>query len=249
MGRHIIPGKIGGYYIDLTRKANWTGTNDINGIPLNVLSNGKTVYFPITIAQMALANYDLWLDNGDKNNKDLFLKLANWLKTNQDVNGGWINPWMYLRSSTVSNYSGLAQGEAISVMIRAYKLTGSESFLEACNKAYDLMLKPIDEGGCAVYSDNKIYIEEYPEIPRSTVLNGWIFASFGVYDLMLVTSKASIQKVYTSILRSVEQSLDLYDSGSWSYYDLNGTIEIQFYHSLHITLLDTLSMITNSEIF
>jgi len=232
MGKHISPGRIGGYYNDFTRKADWRGISDDNGIPLNVLSNGKRVYFPITIAQMALANYDLWLDKGESKNKDLFLKLATWLKTNMDENGGLINPWMYLRSSAVSNYSGLAQGEAISVMIRAYELTKSEPFLDSCKKAYNLMLKPVEDGGCSVYSDGKIYIEEYPEIPRSTVLNGWIFASFGVYDLLIATGDAGIQEVYSSVLKSIEQSLYQYDSGSWSYYDLHGTIASPFYHSL-----------------
>lgn len=242
-------GKIGGYYNDLSKKADWEGKNDGNGIPVNLLSNGKTVYFPITIAQMALGSYDLWLQEGEPEKKNTFLKLALWLKENQDERGGWENPWSYLRDTCVSNYSSLAQGEAISVMVRAYMLTEDQSFVESCKRAYTLLTGPVEDGGCSYHSRDGIYFEEYPENPRSTVLNGWIFTIFGIYDLILATGDRDVEKVFENTTRTLQHSLQSYDTGYWSYYDRRGNISSPFYHNLHIALLDALYAITGIESF
>ena len=111
-GKHFVPDSLAGYYNDFTRKADWHGEVDESGIPLNILSNSKRIYFPITIAQMALGHYDLWLDNNKDFHKESFLMLAYRLKDNQDEAGGWINPWEYLRPSCTSNYSSMSFGNS-----------------------------------------------------------------------------------------------------------------------------------------
>lgn len=233
----------------MTRKAAWKGESDTDGIPVNVLSNGKTVYFPITIAQMALGIYDLWLERKDSIQMLRFLKLAEWLKTNQDSSGGWINPWNYTRPGALTNYSAMAQGEGISVLARAFIQTGDSSFTEAAGKAYSNMMRAVENGGCTYYTDGEIYLEEYPEKPRSTVLNGYIFALFGVYDYTMLTREEEVRRTLSVCLSTLESSLNLYDTGFWTYYDLHGTICSPFYHSLHISLLDSLFILTGRQSF
>lgn len=157
IGKHFNRNYVVGYYIDLTKKVDWKGETDEDGIPVDRLTNKKKVYFPITIAQMALGAYDLWLESGESEKKKKFLKLTTWLKQNQDEKGGWNNPWNYLKPSCVSNYSALAQGEAISVMARAYLLTDENSFLDCAQRAFHLLIKPVEEGGCSFYDDRSIY--------------------------------------------------------------------------------------------
>jgi len=249
IGKHFNGHQLSGYYNDLTEKANWKGESDEKGIPINVLTNRKKVYFPITIAQMALGAYDLWLQSGESKNKSKFVELADWLKRNQDEEGGWNNPWNYLRPSCVSNYSAMAQGEAISVLVRAFVLTDQTPYLDSAKRAFHLLVKPVEEGGCSLYINDGVYLEEYPEMPRSTVLNGWIYAVFGLYDLMLLTKDKLAQNILAKTLKTLENSLISYDSGYWTYYDLYGNIASPSYHSVHIVLLDALYIITGIDNF
>ncbi len=249
VGKHISPNLISGYYNDLRMKADWKGKSDGDGVPTVTLSNGHTVYFPIHVAQMALGTYDLWLEKSDAEQQRTFLRLAGWLNQNINENGGWKNPWEFLRPTSLSNYSAMAQGEAISVLIRAYRITKDKSFMESSEKAYQFLISPVGEGGCTYYIDKQIYLEEYPEYPRSTVLNGYIFALFGVYDFMLVTGGEDVKRFFFDCSTTLEKNLHLYDTGFWTYYDQLGTISSPFYHSLHISLLDALYLITGRESF
>lgn len=248
-GKFIDPKSINGYYNDLRKKAAWEGASDEQGVPVNILSNGDTVYFPITVSQMALGIYDLWIETQEPSHIAQFLKLAEWLKSNLDEGGGWINPWNYTRPTALTNYSAMAQGEGISVLARAYLKTGDSSLKHAADKAFQFMMTPVENGGCTYYTNGDIYLEEYPESPRSTVLNGFIFALFGVYDYMLLTGKEDVQGIFNACISTIEGVLERYDTGYWTYYDLCGTIASPFYHSLHISLLDSLYILTGSETF
>ena len=249
IGTHLDPGKVKGYYIDYSEKAHWNGETDPDGIPLIVLSNNKRIYFPITIAQMALGHYELWLERNESYNKDYFLKLAAWLKDNQDESGGWENPWEYLRPSCISNYSAMAQGQALSVMIRAYMLIDDESLLDSSYRAFYHMTKAVEKGGCTYYTEKGMSLEEYPEVPRSSVLNGWIYATFGLYDLMLSGKDKEVKESFEHSVKTLALNLENYDMGYWSYYDLHSLIASPYYHKLHITLLDALYVITKNKVF
>ncbi len=249
LGKFISTDSIGGYYNDFTAKSDWQGKTDESAIPINILSNEVELYFPITITQYALGTYDRWLADKDDSLRSRFINIAEWLVSNQDRLGGYENPWAYLRPSTVSEYSSMAQGQAISVLVRAYLLTERDEFLESAHDAYNLMMKTVDEGGCALYIDDKIFLEEYPENPRSTVLNGWIYSVFGLYDLVLVTKDQEIKTLTDKSIWTIEQTLSEYDTGYWTLYDLHGTLASPFYHSLHITLLDALYFLTQRKTF
>ena len=77
----------------------------------------------------------------------------------------------------------MAQGEGASVLLRAYTLTGNVSYREAAQKAVDFMLQDIEKGGTTEYADGKLVFREYTNQP--VVLNGWIFAWWGLYDYVL----------------------------------------------------------------
>lgn len=238
-----------GYYNDLTKKADWKGESDEDGIPVNVLSNGEKIYFPITVAQMALGNYDLWLEKREHDKKYMFLKLAQWLKANQNDIGAWNNHWNFTRPSALTNYSAMAQGEGISTFARAYQLNKDKTFVESAEKAFDHMITSVENNGCAYYLNEDIYLEEYPENTRSTVLNGYIFALFGIYDLVLLTRRDDVKEVLKVSLSTLEKNLPIYDAGFWTYYDLQKTMSSPFYHSLHISLLNALYLLTGREPF
>lgn len=249
-GRHFTRNGIGGYYNDLTRKAHWPGDTDESGIPLDMWVEGVPVYFPITISQMALGVYDLWFERRAPGEKERFLNLADWLLRNQDEEGGWVNPWTYVgKPSTISKYSAMAQGEAISVLARAFVMTADPPYLECARRAFALMARSALEGGCADYDGDAVFLEEYPDNPRNSVLNGWIFAIFGVYDLSLLTRDESVSRTLQATLKTLENNLEAYDMGYWSYYDRRGHVASPFYHALHSALLEALFEVTAIETF
>jgi len=249
IGQSFERGKIAGYYNDMTRKADWPGRTDDNGVPIETGRDGQDARYPITISQMALGVHDVWLAAQKPEDRDRFLALAGWLEEFQDERGGWPNPWTYVGEPSLSKYSAMAQGEAISVLVRAWKMTGSETFLDVARRAFDLLRTPVQEGGCAVISVDSVFLEEYPEDPRNGVLNGWIFAAFGIYDLALATEAPEVQSVLSETLVTMEKSLDDYDMGYWSWYDVRGHVASPFYHELHSSLLDALYRLTGIATF
>lgn len=198
---------------------------------------------------MALGVHDVWLAGQNAKDRDRFLELAGWLEQNQDTSGGWPNPWTYVGEPSLSQYSAMAQGEAISVLVRAWKITGAQPFLDAARRAFDLLRTPVRDGGCAVIVAGGVFLEEYPEDPRNGVLNGWIFAAFGVYDLALATGAPEVQSILSATVATMAKSLDDYDMGYWSCYDVRGHVASPFYHELHSSLLDALYRLTDISTF
>lgn len=243
MGRVFVPCKLEGYFSDMTGKTDWKGRSNNDGIPYNMLSNGKSVYFPIMLCQKALGHWDKWLMYNHTEDRDGFLKIADWLKNNQDTAGGW-DTWGLLGQLPRYKYSAMTQGQALSVMTRAYKLTNGEAFAKACKNATTLMRTSVQNSGVCVYEHQNVFLEECPADKRDTVLNGWIFSLFGVYDYLLLFKDKQIQAFYIQTCNSLVKCLHEYDAGYWSYYS-SGTRRLAspFYHNLHINQLEALKKI------
>lgn len=54
------------------------------------------------------------------------------------------------------------------------------------------MLKPINHGGTSIYEGDDLLFAEYTHLP--VVLNGWIFAWWGLYDYVVVTGDKGYYK-------------------------------------------------------
>ena len=107
------------------------------------------------------------------------------------------------------------------------------------------MLKEKEDGGVTQKKGNEIVFLEYTHLP--VVLNGWIFAFFGLYDMSLCDS--SYTNEVEKAVRTLKKELNKYDNGYWSLYDEKGMIASPFYHNLHIALLEALYVLTEDEIF
>jgi heparosan-N-sulfate-glucuronate 5-epimerase len=129
----------------------------------------------------------------------------------------------------------MAQGLAISVMLRAYDITGEQSYSDAAGLASNLLLSPVSEGGCSDYDESgHPFLEEYPSDPPSHILNGAIFALIGLRELEARTG-GDIHKAAATRLST---QLTKFDLGYWSRYDLRFVAPAsRAYHSLHISLL------------
>lgn len=248
VGRAYSLTEVKGFYNDLTRKVG-NGTDlDPEGIPMSLLGGNRHAYFPIAIFQYGLANYDLWLLEGKSSCYHAFEKLAQWALAHQRADGSWdcFGPI----GSSKYTVSAMGQGEGAALLLRAFRETQNTLYLQAARQAIDFMLRPIEQGGTAFYRpDGSIVLEEYPGPDRSTVLNGWIFAFFGLYDLCKTIHENVYQERLERTVDALADLLSSYDMGYWSRYDLSGKVASPAYHSLHIALLQVMAEITGRQVF
>lgn len=242
MGKYFVSGELRGYYNDLTAKTNWLGPVDDNGLPL-VMCADKLTHFPTTVFQKALGHWDLWIgsDQQDEMEKRAFENIAQWAVSVQDLKGGW-SIWPLLGVQTTSPYSAMTQGEGMSVLVRAYSIDGDESYIESANHALSVLKLGLSEGGTCRIVPEGFVLEEAPLQAPGSILNGWIFALFGVYDYVLVTKQQDACELLERSLNALVELLPNYDAGYWSCYDLLGKLASPFYHQLHIAQLRALEL-------
>lgn len=248
VGKCYKKDEVRGYYNDLTNKVNSGTLLDEEGIPYNIVSSGEKVYSLVTIAQYALGCYDLYLLKNDLTMLHKFMKLAEYLLVHQEENGKW--DARASLGSTRGNSSCMAQGQGCSIMIRAYLYSKDVRYFESAEKAIDFMLLPIEIGGTTIQTNKGISLEKYPPENGkvSSVLNGWIFGLFGLYDYYLVTNSQKIKEIFDTSCKTLTNKIMEYDCGYWSKYDLLGTMASPAYHSLHIALLHVLADLSEIQI-
>ena len=230
VGKCYSKSEVAGYYNDLTEKVT-KGDPDVL-VPKYRVDTGEEVCFSIGVFQYGLAAYDLFLTTKDEKYKDKLLACAEWAVENQQEDGAW-NTFAF--EDPEHPYSSMAQGEGISMLIRAHILTHNDSYLNAANKARAFMLVPISDGGTAKYGENEIYLYEYTHEPL--ILNGWIFSLWGLYDYYKYTSDSETGELLNKTLDTLKNHLPNFDTKYWSKYEDGKRICSPFYHRLHIAQL------------
>lgn len=238
VGPHFVPGRLEGYVRDYRAKTRWEGPVDADGLPLCRTSDGRLAVVSTTVFQKALGEWDTWLDGErrDAARRDAFLAIARWAVASQDERGGW-PPWMALGVHYASAYSAMAQGQGVSVLVRAHAATGDSAFLEAARRGAALALAPIGTGGCSRRAADGLVLEEVPLAVPNSIFNGWVYALFGLYDLTLAAADEPIEGALEETVEALVAYLPRYDAGYWSYYDALGNLASPYYHQAHIALL------------
>ncbi|TWW67776.1 D-glucuronyl C5-epimerase B [Takifugu flavidus] len=194
-----------------------------------------------------------------------FFAASDWLLRNQDDRGGW--PIMVtrklgegFRALEPGWYSAMAQGQAMSTLVRAYLLTKDQAYLNAALKAVGPYKVPSAQHGVkAVFMNKHDWYEEYPTTPSSFVLNGFIYSLLGLFDLTETAGEKlgrEARQLFSRGMDSLKAMLPLFDTGSGSIYDLRhfmlGTapnLARWDYHTTHINQLQLLASIDSSPIF
>lgn len=255
------PGELGEYYMTFTAKADYPGQYDASGIPL-LDYHGKVglQYNPIAIAQYGLGNYNLFRRTGDPERRRKFMVAADWLVANLEQNpaGLWVwnhhFDWEYRTPLKAPWYSALAQGQGISVLVRAHQETGNAAYLEAARRAFETFRKTAAEGGVTYVDENGyIWFEEAIVDPPTHILNGFIWATWGVYDYHLHTGEPDAAHLLAEAVCTLKNNLHRFDIGFWSLYEQSGTrmkcLASPFYHRLHIVQLLVMYRLTGESIF
>ncbi len=220
-------------------------------------------YNPNAIAQLALGYYDKILAGEDC--KTEFLTQAEYFLKHKRIVKDDVLLWEYNFPFENREYqkapwrSALAQGQGISVCLRAYELCRDERYLEAAKMAFNSFkyMAREHEGGVLDDSCGYTWLEEYIFSQPNHVLNGFIWALWGVRDYAVYFNDKYAWELWDSCLKTLEANLHLYDIGFWTSYDLaslygNGYSTMPtsiYYQNLHCVQMEAMYRLTQKLVF
>lgn len=214
---------------------------DRAGIPIRIYDSVGPQYNPTRIAGLALACWQRFRRTGDIEHRIRFLELADWFVTSEDGSWPYNFPWLDLQPPWLS---GMAQGQGISVLVRAWRETGNERYLMVARRAASLMIEDFGSQGIrSTMADGSPFLEEYPTPAAGRVLNGHLFAVEGLCELLDVDNDDDLRLFISDVLMGLNNNIYLWDLRSWSAYDLLKTScnvrnpSTPNYHNIHIALL------------
>lgn len=240
-GEHFERGSVKGYPIDFREKApspDW---------PPAWLSAGGFHRF-LAVAQWGLGAYERHLADEPGPWLDAVVQAGEFLLERQVRSGAQAGSWLE-SEALLHTYripppwpSAMAQGECASLLARLHLETGRGDFAEAAGRALLPFDVPSSEGGVQTRLHGQPFPEEYPTEPPSFVLNGAIFAVWGLHDVWLSLDDRKAGREFAAATDTLARNLHLWDLGYWSRYDLYPhpglTNVANFnYHRLHIRQL------------
>lgn len=241
--------EVKGYYNDLTGKISEDTILDSNGIPINTTVSGINTYFPITIFQYGLGLYDLYLLKHNNQYLEKFMNIADWALSNQKANGMW-ECMSNIGDTKHLSQSSMCQSEGASVLIRAFVNTKDKKYYNAATNAINFMLLSVKQGGTCYYrNENQPIFQEYVSEDNLSVLNGWIFSIFGLFDYTLINKDKKYKTILDNTVKCLASELDKYDRKFWSNYDQKKTIASPAYNNLHIKQLRLLKIMFGNDKF
>lgn len=245
MGKCFEVDSIKGYYNNLTEKVTkMPELLENDALPMLETDKGD-IKMPVAIFQYGLGAYDLYLQTKDEKYYKKFEQTVKWALKHQDEMGRW-NTFFYVYPN--NPYGAMSQGEGTSLLLRAFVETNNDLYLSAAQKAIDYMLLPIEKGGTTKYDDKDVMFAEYTHLP--IVMNGWIFAWWGLYDYVLATDDDGYYKdLLDRSCLTLAKYLSDFKTSYWSKYDLAGMMASPFYHNLHIAQMQVMYKLTGYIIF
>ncbi len=216
---------------------------------------GEYFHHPCPIAQGAIGYYDLWLENGDSAHLEQFRKQVNWLEENGVRHGdALLYPFPFpipAFSSDKDWVSGMYQGHILSAFVRAAELLKKGSYADMANKVYSSFAIPLGEPyGFRNEDKFGLWFEEAPIMPPNHILNGYIFAIWGIRDFYIHSGADDVRDVWNKCVKTLVNALPEYDSGFWSYYNMEKKIASYNYHrNVHIPQLRAMYRLTGQENF
>jgi hypothetical protein len=233
-----------GYYIDLRIKPEtpvW---------PPRGLGSPET-RLHVAAIQWGLGCFERYLAGDGQQWLDCARACADDLVTLQQPDGAWQHHQSFSHTFPLRPpwVSAMAQGEGASLLVRAHQETGEDRYADAARRA----LLPLERDGAhggahALIDGDRWFPEEYPTDPPSFVLNGAIFAMWGLYDVGVGLDDAPVRAAFEAAVDMLADNLHRWDLGFWSRYDLFPhpvpNIASSFYHDLHINQLRAMHLLS-----
>ncbi len=263
LGNTSMEKSLGIYYLDMRPALVhyipnniWGGKFDDNGVPMVVDANNDFYYSPVNICQysfMLLADY---IENENKSQVTILKSCINkldegkietndyiyWENTKPNKRYDISTPWV----------SAMDQGQCLSFFLRYYQITGESYYLKKAHKIFKYFNVSVKDGGFKkVDSKGFLWFEEYPSTPSSYVLNGFIYALYGLYDYFRITKNKTAKIFIDESNKTLIDNIHKYDCFYWSKYDLLKKELVRYYYqkNVHVPQLKSLYLLTGNEIF
>lgn len=218
---------------------------DPHGIPVQRSRTFAEAYNPAYVAWYGLMNLERSLRGLDPSGGQTFLKQVRWLVSNGIRRDDGAVVWPYpldwregaclLRAPWIS---AMAQGLALSALVRGYRITGHERLLEIGRAATRVFEKSVEEGGVRTVEGGYALYEEYPGYPLPRVLDGFLFSLLGLYDLAVETGERAVFDLFADGVDGLKHMLPFWDyRGKWSWYGSHGFLCPPHYNKLNGALL------------
>jgi len=212
-------------------------------------------YHPVLIAQCCLACYNLIMSGYSQPYETTLQANLKWLETNGlNYKNSILYPFPFdlpVFSPGSGRVSGMYQGQILSCFVRAVLLYNKETYLPLCDKVWNSFDINIGEQyGFRDEDENELWFEETPQNPPNHILNGYIFAIWGIYDYIELTGNPRAKEEWNKCINTLKNNISKYDTGFWSRYDLIDSLASYTYHNrIHVHQLEILAQMTGEEIF
>jgi hypothetical protein len=218
---------------------------------------------PAGQAQYVLANLNSYRLTHDTGYLDRALANARRLVDRRVESGdAWFYPYPFdwhLRDTTevAPWYSAIAQGQSLSAFVRLYEVTGDEQWRTAADATFNSLAQapaPALPFVSWVDSVGHLWLEEYPQpdlVSSERVLNGHMFASFGVADYWALTHDPRAAAIFDGATTSVLQTAltEFRHVGAPSSYSLRHHRSHPAYHQTHVLQFRYLYQLTHLGAF
>jgi hypothetical protein len=242
---------------------------DENGIPMGMRPRGRRagqdvstyVYNPVAVANHGLFLYNDLIEHTDRlalgvDKSAAFTNQIRWLiesRTDKENMSFWYHNYPVVELDCRPPWkSALTQGLALSLLLRAYHLAESEEVSKVAERVANSMRTSTRDGGF-LYIDEKgdYWYQEYMG-NFGYVLNGFIFAMWGVYDYYLFSKDERYKVIFDKCVDTLRRNLRRYDwrmgIAKWTVYDLKDRNPATLtYQKLHVSLLKDLYAITRQK--
>jgi heparosan-N-sulfate-glucuronate 5-epimerase len=232
-----------GYPLDLTAKTTVANAHNGSALP------------PADLAQLGLGWWERRLA-GEEHATAQFERICAELEQQAERQDGRL-VWPYTMSvpkykTEAPWYSAMAQGQIASVFTRAYLATGRDAHAVTALEAVDPLIDRSVPGLVTETSDGPV-LEEGSSEPPSHILNGWMYALWGLWDVCLGLGDAASGQLFGASAECLRKTLDRYDTGWWTRYSLYphavDDLAKPFYHRLHINQIAVMHRLTGASDF
>lgn len=226
-----------------------------NGVP-EVMFNNNYQKHPVASAQYGLVSYDDYLKTKNDESLEKFWNQVFFLERYGQIVGDDEIAFPYLFNLKEYEliapwYSGLAQGNAASIFIRAYYLSNDEKFKKLALKSLNFMLKSLEKGGCQTETpEGLMWISEYPNDKVPYVLNGFVFSIIGLGEYSALSDDINFQNLFMDYVHVLKEVIPYYEKDDWLIYDrLHNKKVDNNYMGFQILQLYQLYEMTNDDYF
>lgn len=149
-------------------------------------------------------------------------------------------------------YSALAQGQIASLFVRAYLRTGDDQYEHLARCAVKSLIR-VEGSDLVTVTPAGPILEESPSNPPGHILNGWISALWGLWDVHVGLDDDEAGEAFNAGIACLLRHLDAYDIGWWTRYSLYPhpieDLAKPIYHVFHAHQVDVLHRLTGVDDF